>query len=277
MSEISILTVGVIGLGKMGGPLAGHLVGGGFSVLGYDVVDDAMAKAENGGTVRCDSPAELAGRADLVIIGVGFDSEVERVIFSDDGVLAGARPGLVVAIASTIAPRTMKKIAARAADLPVTFLDIPMCRGAQAAIDGKLLIMGGGAAAAFDACREAFATFSDSIHHLGAIGSGQVGKMVNNMILWACISANHEGLALAEGLGVDTGPLRDALLQSSAENWALATRASESPMPWAEKDMTIVLKEADEVRLSLPLSGSVKEVVKGIKIALGHPTPKEIE
>ncbi len=113
-----------------------------------------------------------------------------------------------------------------------------------------------------------------SILTVGVIG---LGKMVNNMILWACISANHEGLALAEGLGVDTGPLRDALLQSSAENWALATRASESHMPWAEKDMTIVLKEADEIRLSLPVSGSVKEVVKGIKIALGHPTPKEIE
>jgi 3-hydroxyisobutyrate dehydrogenase-like beta-hydroxyacid dehydrogenase len=277
MSEISIETVGVIGLGKMGGPLARHLVGGGFSVLGYDVAGEAVAAAENAGTVRCNSPADMAGRSDLVIIGVGFDSEVERVFFSDDGVLAGAKPGLVVAVASTIAPRTMKKIAARAADLPVTFLDIPMCRGEQAAIDGKLLIMGGGDVAAFDACRKAFSTFSDAIHHLGAVGAGQVGKMVNNMILWACISANHEGLALAEGLGVEVGPLRDALLQSSAENWALATRASENPMPWAEKDMTIVLKEADDIRLSLPLSGSVKEVIKGIKIALGDPTPKEIE
>ncbi len=277
MSEISIETVGVIGLGKMGGPLARHLAGGGFSVLGYDVVDGAIAEAEKAGTVRSGSPAEMAGRSDLVIIGVGFDSEAERVIFADDGVLAGAKPGLVVAVASTIAPRTMKKIAARAAGLPVTFLDIPMCRGEQAAIDGKLLIMGGGDVAAFDACRAAFATFSDSIHHLGAVSAGQVGKMVNNMILWACISANHEGLALAEGLGVDTEPLRDALLQSSAENWPLRTRASESPMPWAEKDMTIALKEADEIRLSLPLSGSVKEVIKGIKIALGDPMPKEIE
>ena len=277
MSEISIKSVGVIGLGKMGGPLARHLMGGGFSVFGYDVDDDAMEATENGGAARCNSPADMAGRSDLVIIGVGFDSEVERAIFADDGVLAGAKPGLVVAVASTIAPRTMRKIAARAADLPVTFLDIPMCRGEQAAIDGKLLIMGGGDAAAFESCRKAFATFSDSIHHLGAIGAGQVGKMVNNMILWACISANHEGLALAEGLGVNTEPLRDALLQSSAENWPLRTRVNESPMPWAEKDMTIVLKEADEIRLSLPLSGSVKEVIKGIKIALGDPMPKEIE
>ena len=277
MSENSIETVGVIGLGKMGGPLAGHLVAGGFSVLGHDTVENAMAKAEIGGTVPCSSPADMAGRSDLVIIGVGFDSEVERVIFADDGVLTSARPGLVIAVASTIAPRTMKKIAARGATSPVTFLDIPMCRGEQAAINGTLLIMGGGDEAAFEACRGAFSTFSDSIHHLGEIGAGQVGKMVNNMILWACISANHEGLALADGLGVNTESLRDALLQSSAENWSLRTRASESPMPWAEKDMTIALKEADEIRISLPLSGSVKEVVKGIKIALGHPTPKEIE
>ncbi len=277
MSEVSISTVGVIGLGKMGLPLAGHLVNVGFSVVGYDVDDEAMAAVESAGGVRSASPADMAGRADLVIIGVGFDSQVERVIFADDGVLDGARPGLVIAVASTIAPGTMKKIAARGGVRPVTFLDIPMCRGEQAAIDGKLLIMGGGEKVAFDACRRAFATFSDSIHHLGDVGAGQVGKMVNNMILWACISADHEGLALAEGLGVDTGPLRDALLQSSAGNWALATRASESPMPWAEKDMTIVLKEADEIRLSLPLAGSVKEVVKGIKIALGYPMPKEVE
>ncbi len=277
MSEIPIETVGVIGLGKMGGPLARHLVGGGFSVLGFDAGEDAMAAAESGGTARCESPADMAGRSDLVIIGVGFDSQVERVIFADDGVLAGARPGLVVAVASTIAPLTMKKIAARGADRKVTFLDIPMCRGEQAAIDGKLLIMGGGDADVFDACRAAFATFSDSIHHLGDVGAGQVGKMVNNLILWACISANHEGLGLAEGLGVEAEPLREALLQSSAENWALRTRVNEKPMPWAEKDMTIVLKEADEIRLSLPLSGSVKEVIKGIKIALGDPMPREVE
>ncbi len=277
MTDLSIETVGVIGLGKMGGPLARHLVDGGFTVLGYDVAADAMEAAANNGARRCDSPADMAARVDLVIIGVGFDSQVESAVFGDDGVLAGARPGLVVAVASTIAPSTMKKIAARARDREVTFLDIPMCRGEQAAIDGRLLIMGGGDKAVFDACGAAFATFSDSIHHLGGLGAGQVGKMVNNMILWACLSADHEGLALAQGLGVEAEALREALLKSSAANWALAMRASESPMPWAEKDMMIVLKEADEIRLSLPLAGSVKEVVKGIKIALGHPTPREVE
>ena len=99
--------------------------------------------------------------------------------------------------------------------------------------------------------------------------------MVNNLILWSCISANVEGMALANALSVDTEELRDALLDSSAQNWAMEVRAEKWDLPWAEKDMSIVLKEADAARISLPLCGSVKEVIKGIKIALGQGMPKE--
>lgn len=275
MPEASIRNVGVIGLGAMGAALARHLKSGGFEVAGYDVRTEAMAGARAHGVAPTDSAADSASRSELVIVGVGFDSEVETVVFADDGVLAGAKPGLVIAVASTVAPTTMKKMAARAGRDDVTFLDIPMCRGQQAAEDGRLLIMGGGDAATFEACRPAFATFSDAIHYLGALGAGQVGKLVNNLILWACISANYEGFKLAETLDVAAGPLRDALLASSAANWAMDTRADESFMPWAEKDMTIVLKEADTARVSLPLSGTIKEVIKGIKIERGQPMPKE--
>ena len=99
--------------------------------------------------------------------------------------------------------------------------------------------------------------------------------MVNNLILWACISANHEGIRLAGALQVSREPLRAALLESSAANWALDVDMADRPMPWAEKDMTIVLKEADDARLSLPLCGALKEVIKGIKIELGQPMPRE--
>src|SRR4029077_16083846 len=136
--------------------------------------------------------------------------------------------------------------------------------GEGAANAGKLLIMGGGDKVAFDACRGAFAAFADTVHHLGPVGAGQVGKLVNNLILWACISANEEGLTLGKALGVDADMLRAALVDSSANNWALASRIEEQPMPWAEKDMSIVLKEADAARLSLPLCGVVKEVVKTV-------------
>ena len=275
MNAAKIESVGVIGLGKMGGQLARHLAAAGFETRGYDVRAEAMTAAEADGAAATGSPAELASASDLVIVAVGFDSELEAALFGNDGAMTSPRPDSVVAVASTVAPSTMLKIAARIGESEVAVLDIPMARGEQAAIDGNLLIFGGGDPEVFDRCRPAFSTFSDAIHYLGPVGAGQAGKLVNNLILWACISANEEGFTLAEKLGVEAGPLRDALLQSSASNWALATEAVERPMPWAEKDMTIVLKEADAARVSLPLCGTVKEVVKGVKIARGQPMPEE--
>ena len=275
MNGAKIESVGVIGLGKMGGQLARHLAAAGFETRGYDVRAEAMEAAGVDGAAATGSPAELASASDLTIVGVGFDSELEAALFGDDGVMKSPRPGSVLAVASTVAPATMLKIAERIEGSGIQVLDIPMARGEQAAIDGNLLIFGGGDREVFDRCRPAFATFSDAIHHLGPVGAGQVGKLVNNLILWACISANEEGFALAGKLGVEAGPLRDALLQSSAGNWALATEAVERPMPWAEKDMTIVLKEADAARISLPLCGTIKEVIKGVKIARGQPMPEE--
>jgi 3-hydroxyisobutyrate dehydrogenase len=101
--------------------------------------------------------------------------------------------------------------------------------------------------------------------------------MVNNLILWACISANDEGLRLGEALGVDPGKLKEALRHGSAQNWAMDSSAERSGMPWAEKDMSIVLHEADLARLSLPLAGTVKEVIKGLKIRLGLGMPRRSE
>ena len=271
-----IRNVGVIGLGKMGMPMARLLREHGFAVTGYDVALPAMKAAAAKGIQPVNSPKAVAAASDLVIIAVGFDSEVEAVLSGDNGALAGAADGSVIAIASTIAPATMRKLAKRYAGRPaVALLDIPLCRGEQAAERGKLLIMGGGDKAAFDACRPAFAAFADSIFHLGPLGSGQVGKMVNNLILWACISANDEGLKLGNKLGVERDALREALVASSASNWALASRIEEQPMPWAEKDMTIVLKEADQLRMSVPLCGVVKEVVKTVKFEHNWPTPHE--
>ena len=217
MNPAKIGSVGVIGLGKMGGQLARHLAAAGFETRGYDVRAEAMAAAEADGAAATASPAALASASDLVIVGVGFDSELEAALFGDDGVMDSPRPGSVIAVASTVAPATMLKIAERIGEREVAVLDIPMARGELAAIDGNLLIFGGGDRDVFDRCRPAFSTFSDAIHHLGPVGAGQVGKLVNNLILWACISANEEGFSLAAALGVESAaPLRDALLESSA-------------------------------------------------------------
>ena len=270
----TIKRVGVIGLGKMGRPMSRHLHSKGFETVGYDVAPEAARAVAALGVRIAASPAEVAGSTDLVIIVVGFDTELDAALFGPNGIIAGAKQDLIVAVSSTVAPAHMLGIAEKAAGAPLTFVDAPLARGEPAAEDGKLLIFGGGEQATFEACRPPFATFADAVHYLGQLGAGQVGKMVNNLILWACISANVEGLKLGHALGVEEEPLRQALLQSSASNWALETWAAERPMPWAEKDMSIVLQEADDARLSLPLCGVIKEVIKGIKIERGLGIPK---
>jgi 3-hydroxyisobutyrate dehydrogenase-like beta-hydroxyacid dehydrogenase len=264
----------VVGLGKMGLPIGRLLQQRGFSVSGYDLALPALKAAAAAGIQPVNSAKAVAAASDLVIVTVGFDYQVEAVMFGDKGLLAGAADGSVIAVAATVAPRTIKKFAARLPASPaVTLLDIPLCRGEAAAQEGKLLILGGGDKEVFDACRGAFAAFADAVFHLGPLGAGQVGKMVNNLILWASISANEEGLGLGERFGVDRETLRAALAQSSAFNWALVARPEERPMPWAERDMAIVLREADAVRMSLPLCGVVKEVIKAIKVKRNWPTP----
>lgn len=256
--------------------MARHLAAKGFTVTGFDVNPATAAKARAVGAKIACSPAQAAAASDLVIVIVGFDSEVNEALFGPKGIMEGAQPGLTVAIASTISPGTMRDLPQRAerSRKKVTFVDAPLCRGEPAAEAGELLLLGGGDKAAFERCRPAFESFSNSIHYLGDLGAGQVGKMVNNLILWACISANYEGLKLARTLGIEQEPLRQALLRSSARNWALEMHLVDLPMPWAEKDMSLVLHEADDARISLPLCGVIKEVIKGIKIESGQPYPR---
>jgi 3-hydroxyisobutyrate dehydrogenase-like beta-hydroxyacid dehydrogenase len=270
MSIDPISSVGVIGLGKMGNPIARHLAGKGFTVTGYDISAAAAKAAQAHGVKTAPSPAAVATASDLVIILTAFETQVEDALFGAEGVVAAAKPGTVVAVAATISPTGMRDFAERLQQAGMIPLDIPLCRGEPAAEAGKLLIVGGGDNATFERCRTAFATFADCIHHLGETGAGQVGKMVNNLILWACISANYEGLKLGETLGVARAPMRAMLLDSSGQNWPLESGAGERPMPWAEKDMMIVLAEADAARMSLPLCGVIKEVIKGIKVERGE-------
>ncbi len=269
----AIRNVGMLGLGSMGAPMARHLIAKGYGVCGYDPQESAHRAAAEFGVQTLGSAREVARQSELIIVVVGFDHEVETLMFGPQGVMQGARAGLIVALGSTVAPRYAKRLAQRGAERGVVLVDAPLARGEAAAVAGKLLVFGGGDEAAFAACRPVFGAFASDIFHLGPAGAGQAGKMVNNLILWACTSANDEGLRLGEALGVSADKLRAALQHSSAQNWAMDQRSERSGMPWAEKDMSIVLHEADLARLSLPLAGTVKETIKGLKIRLGYGLP----
>jgi 3-hydroxyisobutyrate dehydrogenase-like beta-hydroxyacid dehydrogenase len=276
MSINPIRQVGMIGLGKMGLPMARHLHKHGFDVIAYDIDPSACASAGKLGIKVAATAKAVAADSDFVIVVVGFDGEVERVVGNSDGIIAANRPGLILGIASTIAPQTMLRLAAKATEAGIKIIDMPLTRGETAAEAGNLLVMLGGDGEVVALCEPVLKSFAGTIVHLGEAGSAQVGKMVNNLILWACISANHEGFKIARQLGVDTERLRTALLASSASNWALEVRPEEQPMPWAEKDMRILMAEADRARVSLPLCGVVAEVVKTVKYEHGWPTPQAL-
>ena len=267
--------IGILGLGAMGRPMARHLIAKGFRVAGCDPSAAACGRAATLGVDIVETPRALAEHSDAVLIVVGFDAQVERAVFGAGGLYETARPGLILAMGSTIAPSYARELARRLEGSGVILLDMALTRGEPFAEAGTMLILGGGDEAAFAACQPVFRGFASDIFHLGPFGAGQVGKMVNNLILWACMTANDEGLQLGEALGIDAEKLRGAPVHSSAENFSLSARADERPTPWAEKDMRIVLQEAATAKLDMPLSILVKERIADFKRRKGYPTPRE--
>lgn len=275
MSLSRISSVGFVGLGKMGLPMAQNILKAGYQVLGFDADAGAKARATQSNILVVDSPAELSAQCDLVIIIVGFESQIESIIFGPMGLSSVATSKSIIAVASTVSPSFMVRTQERLAATNLSVIDIPVARGEQPAWDGTLLLFFGGAPAIFNRCAPVFDAFCEKYENLGPLGCGQVGKMVNNMILWSCLVANVEAFRIAEKFGIDQELLREILTFSSGDNWALRTKADQRPAFWAEKDMMILLSEADKKRVSLPLSGAVKEAIKAFKIDRGLPFPEE--
>ena len=143
-------------------------------------------------------------------------------------------------------------------------VDSTVCRGGAAADNGTLLSFVGGAADVVARLTPVLQAYSSDVVHTGGIGTAQVAKAANNSILWACLIANHEALALARHYGMDIDVLRQALMTSSAENHALEVWGKQT-MAWAEDDMVIVQDMAARAGLSLPQSGLNRELCRALK------------
>jgi 3-hydroxyisobutyrate dehydrogenase-like beta-hydroxyacid dehydrogenase len=258
--------VAVIGLGKMGFPMARNLAAAGYRVVAFDIAPERAAALAEHGVEAAASPAEAAERTAVALVVVGFDREVQAVVSGDDGLLSTAPEDYVIAICSTVEPRTSTEAAELAKTRGAHVIDATLCRGEPSAEDGSLLVMCGGEDERLDFVQPVLEVVGSDVHRLGGVGAGQVGKMLNNYLLWNSVVANNEAMRLGARLGVDLEPLRQSLMQSSGNNWALETWLRSRPMPWAEKDMRIVMQYADEAALPLPIAGLVRETIKGIKL-----------
>ena len=257
----------------MGLAMAKHLIKHGYALTVCDIDAGNAKKARDVGASVAAAPAEVGKAANFVILGVGYDDEVNTVTLGDNGVLCTLPAGAIIAVSSTVTPDTVKALDQTARTKGVDVLDAPICRGRWFADEGKLLALFGGKPDVIARGRAVYSTFCSDIAELGDVGHGQVGKAMNNLLLWVTSIGLIEAGRIAETTGIDLPKLRDALQVSSGKSQALEDWDQTSFM-WALKDMQIVSKMADQAGLSLPLTGAVKELVKEAKRIKATNPPK---
>jgi 3-hydroxyisobutyrate dehydrogenase-like beta-hydroxyacid dehydrogenase len=217
------MRVGFIGLGSQGAPMARRIVEGGYELTLWARRPASLEPYADTAAKTAGSPAELAAASDLVCICVVGDDDVREVLYGDTGVLAGLAPGAMIAIHSTVHPDTCREIAEKAGAQDASVIDAPVSGGAPAVEQGTLLVMVGGEEADVEKARPVFATYADPIVHLGPLGSGQVTKILNNLLFTANLGSALSTLELGESLGIPRVRLAEVLNGGSATSKALGS------------------------------------------------------
>lgn len=266
-------TVGFIGLGIMGGPMAANLVRAGFDVVGHNrsrlKVDRLV---ERGGRPAVDV-ADAAGQADVVITMLPDSPDVERVALDDDGVLAYVPQGALYIDCSTIRPDTSRAVAEAAEDRGVRVLDAPVSGGEAGAVEGSLSIMVGGDAADVEAARDVLDVVGGTVVHVGPHGAGQTVKAANQLIVAGTIELVAEAIVFLEAYGVDTESAVQVLAGGLAGNRILDKKAPGmlarefTPGFRAElhhKDLGIVTAAAREAGVTTPLGALAAQLMAAL-------------
>src|ERR1700756_1536223 len=215
------MQVGFIGLGSQGGPMAGRIVEAAFPTTLWARRRASLEPFADTPAKVAGSPAELAASCDLVCLCVVDDADIEEVTGGENGVLAGLEPGGVIAIHSTVHPKTCHELAKKASAQGVSVIDAPVSGGAPAVAGGCLLGMVGGDAYVVERCRPVFESYAAPIVHLGDLGSGQTTKLLNNLLFTANLGTAASMLALGESLGVLPDRLTEVISRGSGNSFAL--------------------------------------------------------
>lgn len=264
------MNIGFIGLGLMGRPMALNLRKAGFAVGVWARREASLAPVVAAGAVARGSIAEVAAAADAVFSCVPDAPQVAEVA---QAVADGARPGLVFADMSTIAPAAARDIAAQLKARGVSMLDAPVSGGEVGAIAGTLTIMVGGDQAAFDTALPAFQAMGKSVTRVGESGAGQVAKACNQIATGVGVAAVAEALNFAQMSGVDPARVREALLGGFANSRILDNHGQRmidrnfTPgfKAWMhQKDLRIVMEEAHRHGLALPAAAATAQLFNAL-------------
>jgi 2-hydroxy-3-oxopropionate reductase len=273
-------TIGFIGLGLMGRPMAKNLLKAGHPVVVHSRSEGPVAELVAAGAERAASPADVARRAARIITMVPDSPDVELVLEGPSGVFSAIQKGTIVIDMSSIAPATARRLAARAQTLGATMLDAPVSGGDIGAAAGTLSIMVGGDAKAFAAVKPILDVLGnpEKVVHIGESGAGQLCKLCNQMVIGGTLVAVAEALALARKAGVDAGRVREALLGGFAASRVLevhgerALKGTYKPgfkTHLYAKDMRNVIATLAEHNTPAPVAAIVQQLLHAT-MAAGH-------
>lgn len=262
MGEREIAAVGLLGAGRMGGPIGRHLLAAGTPLAVFDPSQDAVQALVELGAAACPGASDVAARSDLVLVVVVDDEQVREAVTA---CLDGARSGTVVAICASVRPDTCRELAAAGAARNVDVVDAALVRGERGAEEGALVLFCGGPSEVIDRIRPACEPFADEVVHVGDVGVGQVAKTANNILLWACIRADVEALRLGRALGVEPAKLREAMALGSGANRPLAEWGKHR-LRWPQKDLEVALAVAAEAGVEMPLVAALPRLMEELTV-----------
>ncbi|WP_435103871.1 3-hydroxyisobutyrate dehydrogenase [Arhodomonas sp. AD133] len=213
--------IAFIGLGNMGGPMAGNLLQAGHEVTVFDLVPEAVATLTDAGAKSADSAVAAAAGAEVVITMLPAGHHVRSVYMDGGGLLDNVSDDTLLVDCSTIAAEDARAVAEAARERGIAFVDAPVSGGVAGAKAGTLTFICGGDAQAVENARPVLEVMGKAVFHAGPSGAGQVGKMCNNMLLAVLMIGTSEALNLAEAHGLDPAVLSEVMKASSGSNWAL--------------------------------------------------------
>ncbi len=270
--------VGYIGLGLMGSGMARNLLKAGHTLVVHNRSRAIVEQLTSEGAIAATSPREVAEQSDFVCTNLPDSPDVEQVALGPDGIIEGARPGLIFMDHSTIKPETARHIAAEFAQAGVLALDAPVSGGDIGARAGTLSIMVGGPREAFDRALPLLEAMGQTIIWVGESGAGQIAKAANQIVVAGTMVAMAEALVLAQKAGVDPARVVQAISRGAAQCWALDTKPPKlfkrdlSPGFKAymqAKDLKIVIDTGRTYHVPMPLTAVAHQLYEAM-VGMGN-------
>jgi 2-hydroxy-3-oxopropionate reductase len=267
--------IGFIGLGIMGKPMAKNLLKAGYSLTVYDIRPEPVKEVVAAGAQEGKSSKDVAEKNEVVITMLPNSPEVKEAVLEEDGVLDGAKPGMILVDMSSIAPLVSKEVGAKLAEKGVEMLDAPVSGGEPKAIDGTLSIMVGGKKEVFEQVEDVLKVMGASAVLVGDIGSGNTTKLANQIIVALNIAAMSEAMVLATKAGVDPEKVYNAIRGGLAGSTVLdakvplALKGNFKPGFRIElhiKDLQNALDTAHKIGVPVPLASGAMKVMQALKV-----------